>query len=646
MTTQPPPRQSSWRRAASLGSAVLRLAARPLPDRAIHNALRSLRRRALGRGAYNILGLCSTGHGASAALVSSRHGIRAMNFERYMGRKYALLLAREELREIEHRIGAVGSGIRFMLSQRDGSMPPAAVAEDTLMPFLAALFHGLPIAARDIDIVVSSESHFTFNRAWLGRALGSYFPNAQVHTGLEHHAVHRYQAYYASGLPDAAVITADACGEPLLRHAGSPLAITLSHAHGRDFRVFAEHTFPRSSPGALYAFFNDYLGFDNGEEGKTMGLSSYGRDDCYKILRPHLELNEDGSFRFLNTPMLMGTLIEYGVHRREPRQPITTLHEDVAMAAQLLHDDIMHNAIRALERGSMSRNLCLAGGSALNSVSNERIFRASRFEHIYIMPNAGDCGHALGCALYAERNLVRPVAHGAAAAVTTAGLHRTDALGPHYSATDIESALSAAGLPVHRVDNVAEETAAHIAAGKIVAWFQGGSEFGPRSLGQRSILADPRSPHMKDHLNDRVKHREPFRPFAPAVLEERAPEFFDIGGPSPFMLRVVDVLPAQRDVIPAVTHVDGTARLQTVNAETHPAFHALISAFARITGVPVVLNTSFNVAGRPIVETPADAVDCYLKTAIDVLVLGDFMLVKEPEPVAAQAAATAAGSAS
>jgi carbamoyltransferase len=179
-----------------------------------------------------------------------------------------------------------------------------------------------------------------------------------------------------------------------------------------------------------------------------------------------------------------------------------------------------------------------------------------------------------------------------------------------------------------------------------VAWFQGGSEFGPRSLGQRSILADPRSPHMKDHLNDRVKHREPFRPFAPAVLEERAPEFFDIGGPSPFMLRVVDVLPAQRDVIPAVTHVDGTARLQTVNAETHPAFHALISAFARITGVPVVLNTSFNVAGRPIVETPADAVDCYLKTAIDVLVLGDFMLVKEPEPVAAQAAATAAGSAS
>jgi carbamoyltransferase len=614
-------------RAAKYAGTLLRIVGALQPDRSLRNLARAFRRSARQGGSYNVLGICSTGHGAAFALVSSRFGIRALNFERFLGKKYALLLAREELREIEERIGPISSGIRFVLSNRDGSMPPAAVFEDKWEEFLSALLHGLPLTARDIDVVVGSESHFAINRSWLGRALGRYFPNASVHTRVEHHAIHRFQAYFASGFSDAAVLTADACGEPLIRLAGSPLAMTLSRAAGDRIEVFAEHTYPRSSPGALYGYFNHYLGFENGEEGKTMGLSSFGRDDCYNALRPSLHLNADGSFRFLGSSQLTETLQCLRIDRRLPPDPIAPGHEDLAKAAQLLLDDIMLNAVRALERSAPSRNLCLAGGTALNSVTNERIFRASRFRNLYVMPNAGDCGHALGCALYGERVLLgRGIRRPPARQHTT--LSGTDALGPLYCDSEIEKAIEAAGLQILRRDDIAAAAADLISQGLIVGWFQGGSEHGPRSLGQRSILADPRPASMKDHLNARVKHREPFRPFAPAVLEERAREYFDLEGPSPFMLRVVDVIPEKRAVIPSVTHVDGTARVQTVNALTQPLFHALISAFDQITGVPIVLNTSFNVAGRPIVETPKDAIDCYLSTEIDALVLHNYLLEK------------------
>ena len=242
------------------------------------------------------------------------------------------------------------------------------------------------------------------------------------------------------------------------------------------------------------------------------------------------------------------------------------------------------------------------------------------------MPNAGDLGQALAGALWAERALAQGAAR---------SLRGSDGLGPQYGEAEIEQALSARALPnaaisVERHKTPAAAAARLIAQGRIVGWFQGGSEFGPRSLGFRSILADPRDPEMKNRLNARVKHRESFRPFAPAVLAERAGEFFKIEGESPFMLRVVDVHLDQRAVIPSVTHVDGTARVQTVSRADHPVFHELIAAFAHLTGVPVVLNTSFNVAGKPIVETPLDALDCFLSTEIDVLFLQDFSVSKGP----------------
>jgi carbamoyltransferase len=589
------------------------------PSRPVRNAWRSYRRRARG-GDYNILGLCSTGHGASLALVSSRYGVRALNLDRFVGRKYALLLAREEHTEIAEQRWPIGSLLRFLLSMQDGRLPPVATFEDCWERFFDALVAGLPLRPRDVDVVAASESHFAVNRFWLGARLSRrYFPNAAVYTGLEHHAIHRFQAFYPSGFEDAAVLTADACGEPLLRHGGAKLALTLSHADGDGFEVLAEHRFPDSSPGHLYHHFNHYLGFENGEEGKTMGLSSYGGDGCYRRLVRHLELHDDGGFRFLGEDAVSAALRDYGAARRPPGGEVLPAHADVAFAGQRLLEDVMINATRALRRRSRSRNLCFAGGVALNSVANEKCYRAGGFDTLYVMPNAGDNGHALGCALWAERRVIgrtRPeLVH--------------DFLGPPYPGDQVGTALDAAGLVAVCPDDLVDRVARLIAGGKIVGWFQGGSEYGPRALGHRSILADCRRPGIKDYLNARVKFREPFRPYAPAVLVEKAGDWFDLRGASPFMLRVVDVRPEKRAAIPGVTHVDGTARVQTVSAAATPTLHQLISAFDRLTGVPVVLNTSFNLAGRPIVEAPRDAVDCFLATAIDALVL-DGHLVEKP----------------
>ncbi len=589
-------------------------------ERATRNFVRQLRRRTRSGSEYNIIGLCSTGHGASIALVSSRYGVRALNLERFAGRKNAIWMAREEYRELRESEDPTPAGIRFCLKDSQLRLPPILVFEDTWEAVFAALVRGLPLTPRDIDFVAGSESHFGINKGWLGGHLSLYFSRAIVRTDLEHHAVHRYQAFLGSGFSEAAVLTADASGEPLPRLDGKCISMTFANAVDSSFSVFAEYTSPESSPGRVYNSFNNFLGFEPGEEGKTMGLSSYGRDDCYHHLRPLLTLNDDGSFDFPSEEVLKAALHDYGVKRRRHKMQPSEKHEDVACAAQLLLDDMMRNAVAALERGTTSKNLCLAGGTALNSVTNERVFRGSRFENIYIMPNAGDLGHSLGCAFYAERVF---------AGGPPRRLCDSDGLGPPYSETDVEEAIQKRGLASIRVQDPAACAAQLIAQGQIIGWFQGGSEFGPRSLGFRSILTDCRDPGMKDRLNDRVKHREGFRPFAPAVLEEKVGEYFDLRGHSPFMLRVVDVQPSKQSVIPSVTHVDGTARVQTVTEKNNPLFYRLIAAFDSLTGVPVVLNTSFNVAGRPIVETPLDAIDCFLSTEIDSLVLHDFLLTKE-----------------
>ena len=589
------------------------------PERAIRNAWRSLRRWRNSSCGYNVLGISSTGHGASFALASSAHGVRALNLDRFLRKKYAVLLSQAEHDEIRAGKTNFGKTTRYLLSEGVHDLPPISVFETAWRSFLDALLRGTGLGPGDIDLVVASESHFAVNCFQLGRKLGRYFPNAEIVTNIEHHAIHRFQAFLSSPFDEAAVLTLDNCGEPLGRLGGSPLAITLSSVQNAAFAIHREHTFPESSPGLLYHWFTNYLGFRSGEEGKTMGLSSYGRDSCYRALSPHLEMHDNGAFRFLGHKELQATLSDLGAKPRRPGTSIEPIHGDVARAGQMLLDNIVTNAVTALARLTPSRNLCLAGGVALNSVSNERAFRRSRFQNLYVMPNAGDCGQALGCALYGAHVLRRDR--------KSRGL-LSDSLGPPYTDSEVVAALRAANLEPVVCPDIAASVAGLLAAGFVVGWFQGGSEYGPRALGRRSILADPRPQPMKDYLNCHVKHRESFRPYAPAVLEDKSAEWFDLKGTSPYMLRVVDVRPEKRSTLAAVTHVDGTARVQTVSRYENPLFYDLIRKFENRTGVPVVLNTSFNRAGEPIVETPADAIECFMSTRIDALAIHNFLITK------------------
>jgi len=462
-------------------------------------------------------------------------------------------------------------------------------------------------------------------------ALGSYLRNGSFGARraprfrlryVDHHLAHAASAYYLSGFEEAAILSIDGAGED----------ITTWFGRGMGHRIVRRHCvrLPHSL-GLLYSAVTDYLGFKPwGGEGKVMGLAPYGDPARYRsAMHGLLHWNEDGRFeldlRYFDfhvtgwTRWISPAFEQVFGPRRPPQSELTSRHQDVAAALQEVVEDAALALVRHLHRLVPSRNLCLAGGVALNSVMNGRIRREGPFEHMFVQPAANDAGTALGGALL--------IAHG------LLGLPRVESpevvyLGPEYSAADHEAAARDLGLVIERPDDAVERTAELLAAGKIVGWFQGRMEVGPRALGNRSILADPRDATMKDTLNHRVKHREAFRPFAPSVLEEHAAEWFEGVASSPHMLLVFPVNPARRGRVPAVTHVDGTARVQTVSARSNPRFHRLIAAFGRRTGVPMLLNTSFNVQGEPIVCTPSNAVHCFKGTDMDYLVLGDLVLRK------------------
>ncbi len=389
---------------------------------------------------------------------------------------------------------------------------------------------------------------------------------------------------------------------------------------GGGQHVLREFCYPEQSAGLIYACVTEHLGFRFGQEGKTMGLAPYGRPDLYEVLRKHLVLRDDGGFQFLPVEQLREILRAYVPRRRSVDAPLLLRHQDVAFAGQSVLEQIVANAWGAALRLTGQDTLVVAGGVALNSVANETAFRAARPARLYISPNPGDTGHALGAALLGAYEIAGWPAR------TT---ELTDYLGPTYSHDEISEAVRASGADVTTCSEPERLAAQVIANGHILARFDGRAEFGPRALGNRSILCDPRRSDMKDFLNARVKHREAFRPFAPSVLEEEAGAWFDSDQRNPYMLRVVSVLPGKRSVIPAVVHVDGSGRVQTVGAENR-GYRKIIEAFRDLTGVPLVLNTSFNVDGQPIVETPAQAVACFLGTEIDVLAIGVFLLSKKP----------------
>jgi carbamoyltransferase len=470
-------------------------------------------------------------------------------------------------------------------------------------------------------------------------------------TFSEHHLSHAASAYFPSPFQSAAVLTMDGVGE----WTTSSLAL----GRGHDLTVIKEIHFPHSL-GLLYSAFTYYTGFKvNSGEYKLMGLAPYG-EPAYvdKIRNDLIDVKDDGTFRLnldyfdycTGLRMTNSRFDElFGGPARKPEERLTQKHMDLAASIQQVTEEVVIKLARSIANETGERNLCLAGGVALNCVANGKLWRAGLFDHMWLQPAAGDAGGAIGAALAAYhlyKSQPRKICKG------LDGMQGAY-LGPQYSQVDIERRLQAAGAIFETLDDteLVEAAAVDLAAGKALGWHQGRMEFGPRALGGRSILGDARSPAMQKMLNLKVKYRESFRPFAPAVLREDVNEWFEFDGDSPYMLLVADVaeshriamtteqtklfgidkLNVPRSSIPAVTHVDYSARIQTVHADTNPRYHGLITRFKELTGCPVVVNTSFNVRGEPIVCTPEDAFRCFMGTEIESLAIGNCFLRKEAQ---------------
>src|SRR5215510_14180622 len=471
----------------------------------------------------------------------------------------------------------------------------------------------------------------------------------------EHHLSHAASAFFPSPFDEAAVLTMDGVGEWA--------TTSLAHGHGNKLEVLREIHFPHSL-GLLYSAFTYYTGFKvNSGEYKVMGLAPYGEPKYAQLIFDHLiDLKPDGTFRLnleyfnycTGLTMTNGRFDElFGGAPRKPEARLTQREMDLAASIQAVTEEVVLRLTRSIARDTGLRNLCLAGGVALNCVANGKVLRDGGFKDLWIKPAAGDAGGALGAALVAYhlyKHQPRLELNGSGDRMN--GVY----LGPSFSQQECEARLRDAGarFSVLSDEGVVNTCARDLAEGRAVGWFQGRMEFGPRALGARSILGDARSPTMQSVLNLKVKYRESFRPFAPSVLRERVADWFELDYDSPYMLLVADVVerrrlamtPDQRALfgidklnvprsdIPAVTHVDYSARIQPVHPDTNPRYHALITAFERLTNCPVIVNTSFNVRGEPIVCTPEDAFRCFMGTEVEVLAVGNCYLRKEDQNMA------------
>jgi carbamoyltransferase len=473
---------------------------------------------------------------------------------------------------------------------------------------------------------------------WEGRLLFS-----------EHHLSHAASAYYPSPFENAAVLTLDGVGEWT--------TTSLAIGKGKDLEVIKEIHFPHSL-GLLYSAFTYYTGFKvNSGEYKVMGLAPYGEPKYANIIKEHLiKIEEDGSFQLDMSYFDYATGLTmtnqkfndlFGGPPRTSEAELTQREMDLAASVQKVTEDVVVKLARGIAKETGQKNLCLAGGVALNCVANGILLRENIFEKIWIQPAAGDAGGALGAALsawYLHHANDRSVS-------ASRDAMQGSYLGPEYSDDEIEAELKACGAKYLKLDSddLIDQVAGALADEKAVGWMQGRMEFGPRALGGRSIIADPRSPAMQKQLNLKVKYRESFRPFAPSVLSDHVSDWFEHDSESPYMLLVADVdvskrlpiteeqdtlfgidkLNVPRSAVPAITHVDYSARIQTVHEDTNPKYHAVITKFYEKTGCPIVVNTSFNVRGEPIICTPTDAFRCFMGTEMDVLAVGNFFLVKD-----------------
>ena len=567
-----------------------------------------------------VLGLSFFFHDSAAALVRGGRVVAAAAEERFCRRKHTNEFPN---RAIEYCLEAASLNSINDLDAIVFYEKPLLKLNRILETLVAVWPLGLPTFVRGFPTFLAAK--FNIPRI-IEKALPGY--RGQI-LFTEHHLSHAASAFYCSPFDEAAILTIDGVGEWE--------TTTIGVGRGREIELGRAIHFPHSI-GLLYSALTSYLGFRvNDGEWKVMGLAPYGEPKYVDQFRRLVQLKPDGSFRLNMEYFVHHRSSKWTVHRglwqelfgfplRDPKQDLEQHHEDLARSGQVIVEEMILNLAREARRSSGSKNLVLAGGVALNSVANWKIEREGVFDNVWIQPAAGDDGGALGAALLVSQNVF--------------GDERSPELkdvflGPEYSDEEIENFLALRGVEHERFDDerLVERVADLIAAGKVVGWFQGRMEFGPRALGSRSILADPTRAEMKATINQKIKFREYFRPFAPAVPLEHVHEYFEVerGTELPFMLKVPAVRTDKGQRIPAVTHEDGTGRVQTVTEQGNPRYYHLLKAVQRRTGVPVLLNTSFNVRGEPIVCTPEDAYRCFVRTGIDALALGHCVLTKNSE---------------
>ena len=556
----------------------------------------------------SILGISCFYHDAGACLLQDGSLVAAAEEERFTRRK--------------HDSGFPSHAIQYCLAQggiRADQLDYVAYYEKPFLKFERILHSYIATFPRAWRAFLQAIPVWLRQKLWIKYLIREQLRYKGPLVFVDHHLSHAASAYFVSPFQEAALLTVDGVGEWTTAARG--------YASGNNIQLTHEIHYPHSL-GLLYSAFTAHLGFEvNDGEYKVMGMAPYGQPSYYDQVRRLIDLREDGSFAldmsYFGYHYSMRTLNER--FRRlfgDPRAGEASLEQryaDQAASIQKVLEEAMVNAARALHRDTGSDNLCMAGGVALNCVANARVLEQSGFRHLFVQPAAGDSGGCVGAATYLNYALL--------------GNERSyvmnDAcLGPSYSVEHIRSFLDGHSIAYteYPAPEMVRVVAQLLAAGNVVGWFQGRMEFGPRALGSRSILADPRDPAMKDVLNEKIKHREQFRPFAPAVLREAVPDYFEFEGDAPFMLLVARVRPEKKDVIPAVTHVDGTARLQTVTREHNGIYYDLIAEFGRLTGVPIIINTSFNVRGEPIVCTPEEAYNCFTHTDMDYLALGSCLV--------------------
>jgi carbamoyltransferase len=588
-----------------------------------------------------ILGINAYHANASAAIVVDGRLVAAVEEERLNRVKYAAGLPVQAIRFCLDRAGARFSEVDHIAVPRD---PTARLGTKLRFAMRMPRF-----ALERLRVM----RRFAGVQEDLASALGvaPQEIRAQIHR-VEHHTAHMASAYFVSPFERAAVLSADGLGD----FASAMWAL----GDGPRMRTLGEVTFPHSL-GMYYTALTQYLGFWKfGDEYKVMGLAAYGEPEFLEEFRHIVRSDKRNAFRLglkyfthqsqgaemtwrdaASTPVLGRLFSPYLEKRlgpaRRAEEPLTQRHHNLAASMQAALEEVLVAQWNSLAAATGEKNLCLAGGVAFNCLANGKIFANSPFEHVYVQPAAGDAGLSVGAAFAINHQVL--------------GRPREFAMehaywGPDFSPSSVRTAVERANLDssdLHvsssvDVEPLVQRTARHIADGKIVGWFQGAVEWGPRALGNRSILADPRRAEMKEILNRRIKHREIFRPFAPSIAEEAAGEYFEQSHPSPFMTFAFPVRAEKRAVIPAPTHVDGTARLQTVSRSANPLYWQLLRAVGELTGVPVVLNTSFN-DNEPIVCRPEEALECFRRTRMDVLVLGNYILERKSSELEREAPA-------